>query len=201
MSGPDRVRKSHTAMCAAWLLTVFLCAAPIAAAVGDDSEATLRAAIGGPFELVDQNGEVRRDSDFRGQFMLVYFGYNWCPDICPTTLWQVSAALDRLGDRAGHVQPIYITVDPERDTVADMKIYASHFHPSLVALTGGEAQIADVANAYHVEYEKSGNVDGDDYYVDHTAYVFLMDPSGNFLRFFSHEAQAEEIASGVQEFM
>lgn len=195
------MRKGHAAVCAAWLLALFVCVAPVSVAVGDDSAATLRAAIGGPFELVDQNGEVRRDSDFRGQFMLVYFGYNWCPDICPMTLWQVSAALDRLGDRAGQVQPIYITVDPERDTVDAMKHYASHFHPSLVALTGSQAQIAHVAGAYHVQYEKSGNVDGDDYYVDHTAYIFLMDPSGAFLRFFSHEALAEEIASGVQDFM
>ncbi|MEM7124451.1 MAG: SCO family protein [Pseudomonadota bacterium] len=195
------MRKSHAAVCAAWLLIAATFMAPTAPAAGDDGAATLRVAIGGPFELVDQNGEVRSDSDFRGQFMLVYFGYNWCPDICPTTLWQVSAALDRLGEQAGQVQPIYITVDPERDTVDSMKYYASHFHPSLVALTGSQAQIADVASAYQVEYAKSGNVDGDDYYVDHTAYVFLMDPSGNFLRLFSHEALAEEIASGVLDFM
>lgn len=166
-----------------------------------ETESEVRVQLGGPFELVDQFGATRHDSDFLGQYMLVYFGYIWCPDVCPAGLWNITLALEKLGERAKRVQPIFITVDPERDTVADMRRYAEHFHPSLVALTGNTLDIMSVADSYLVKYRKSGNVDGDDYMVDHSAYMYLMDPSGDFVRFFSHEAQSDEIATGIGEIL
>ncbi|MEM7170047.1 MAG: SCO family protein [Pseudomonadota bacterium] len=156
--------------------------------------------IGGPFELIDHNNIARRDSDFQGRHMLVYFGYNWCPDICPTTLYNMSSALDLLGERdANRVQPIYISLDPRRDSPDDLKDYIQSFHPSFVALTGSEQEVSAVAKAYGVDYEKVWDSSGDFYYVDHTALIFLLDSKGNFVRFFSHEAQGKEIAQGLRE--
>src|SRR2546430_87373 len=103
--------------------------------------------IGGPFTLVDQNGVTRRPDDFRGKLMLIYFGYTYCPDVCPTELQTMTEALERLGDKAPMVQPIFITVDPERDTPEQMKSYAENFDPRLVALTGSAAQVAEAAKA------------------------------------------------------
>ena len=173
----------------------------LSAKAGNNSEVPPHIEIGGPFELTDQHGAVRRDTDFRGRYMLVYFGYNWCPDVCPTSLYNMSVALDKLGPTAAFVQPIYITVDPERDTVEAMKDYAEHFHPSLVALTGRKAEIYAAARAYRVYFEKTGDVEGQDYFMDHTAFIYLMDTSGKFLRYFSHEAMAEEIATGIKELL
>ncbi|MEM7022814.1 MAG: SCO family protein [Pseudomonadota bacterium] len=171
------------------------CSMALAAAA---SETAPRVHLGGPFALTDQHGTVRHDTDFRGHYMLVYFGYNWCPDVCPMSLYNITAALEQLGDQATKVQPIYVTIDPERDTVEEMKAYAEHFHPSLVALTGTLAQTEAVAEAYGVRYERVGE-GADDYYVDHTALIYLMDPAGSFVRFFSHEAMAAEIALGLKE--
>lgn len=173
---------------------------PMSATNTADADATPVIRIGGPFELTDQYGVVRRDTDFQGRFMLVYFGYNYCPDICPTSLYHMSIALDKLGPAAAKVQPIYITVDPDRDTVEAMADYAANFHPSLVALTGDKSRIFEVASSYKVKYRVAGKERGDDYLVDHSAFIYLMDRSGKFLRYFSHEAMADEIADGVREF-
>ncbi len=167
---------------------------------GKDRTATGQALIGGPFELVDQYGAVRRDTDFRGRYMLVYFGYNYCPDVCPTSLFNMTVALEALSDGAAEqIQPIYVTVDPERDTVAEMKTYADNFHPALVALTGSAEQTATAASAYRVYYAKAG--DGDDYLMDHSSFIYLMDPDGNYVRHFSHTASADDIANGLEELL
>ena len=169
-------------------------------AKGADREAAQRVQIGGPFKLIDQHGAVRRDTDFKGQYMLVYFGYNWCPDICPSSLYNMTLALEKLGAAADRVQPIYITVDPERDTVEEMNVYADHFHPSLIALTGLQAQIAAVASAYGVRFNKAEEARGEDYFIDHTSFVYLMDPEGQFLRFFVHETTPDDMAAGIQKY-
>src|SRR5580698_5417138 len=109
---------------------------------GGETNSAASLPVGGPFSLTDQNGAVHQDADFRGKLMLVYFGYTYCPDICPATLLAMSQALDQLGPEADQVQPIFITVDPERDTQAQMKLYASNFHPRLLALTGSAEQVA-----------------------------------------------------------
>lgn len=142
------------------------------------------ATIGAPFSLIDQQGNRRVDGDFRGRLMLVFFGFTHCPDICPAELQTMSAALDDLGVEAERVTPIFITVDPARDTVAAMRDYAANFHPRLVALTGTEAEIAAVAKAYRAYYRKaagdnSGN--GDVYLMEHSSIIYLMGADGRFL--------------------
>lgn len=156
------------------------------------------ALVGGPFELVDQDGNVRRDADFRGDYMLVFFGYTFCPDVCPATLYNVTLALDGLDeDVASRIQPIFITVDPARDTAAAMKAYAGNFHSRLISLTGTDDQIAAVAKGYRVYYAKAG--EGDDYLVDHSAFIYLMDPDGRYDQHFSHNTSADELAEALAD--
>ncbi len=162
------------------------------------------ALVGGPFELVDQDGEPRSAADFRGRYMLVYFGYTYCPDICPTSLLSMTQALDLLAETdpeaARKVAPVFITVDPERDTVETMAAYASSFHEDLVALTGTAEQIAGAAKAYRVFYAKYDDAGGD-YLMDHTSLIYLMGPDGAYLSHFGHTAQAEEIAAGLRRYL
>src|SRR5690348_14169739 len=155
------------------------------------------ALIGGPFHLIDQNGQTRSDSDFRGQYLLVFFGFTNCPDVCPTTLSTVTNAMDKLGSDAAKVTPLFITVDPERDTPAVMKAYAANFTPRLVALSGSPDAIAAAAKLYRIYYKKVG--EGADYSMDHTALVYLMAPDGSYLAHFSPDATADDIAKDLRE--
>ena len=161
------------------------------------------ALIGGPFELVDQNGETRTPADFAGRHMLVYFGFTFCPDICPTSLLTMTHALQELGETAPAtaeaVVPVFITVDPERDTVETMKSYAEHFHPEMVALTGSMEQIETAAKAYRVYYRKVESEDATDYLVDHSGFIYLMDAEGNYLSHFPHNVTTEELAKALSE--
>ena len=158
--------------------------------------------LGGPFALRDQTGRQRTDDEFRGQLMLIFFGYTYCPDVCPTSLQTMSDVLDSLGAKADRVQPIFITVDPERDTVAQLKDYTAHFHPRLLALTGTAAEIASVAKAYRVYYRKAepaeADENSDDYLVDHTSIMYLMDRDGAYLHLFRHDAPASDIAAEIE---
>jgi cytochrome oxidase Cu insertion factor (SCO1/SenC/PrrC family) len=154
------------------------------------------ALVGGPFTLTDQNGKPRSDADFRGQYLLVFFGYTNCPDVCPTTLQTLSDALGKLGPDAAKVTPIFITIDPERDTAQALKAYAANFDPRLVALTGSPAQIAQVAKEYRVYYAKAG--EGPSYSMDHTALVYLMGPDGAYLEMFAPQMSADEIAKELR---
>jgi cytochrome oxidase Cu insertion factor (SCO1/SenC/PrrC family) len=144
-----------------------------------------REPVGGPFELTDQTGHTRTERDFRGKLMLVYFGFTYCPDICPTDLQAIGLALDKLGSDAERVQPLFITVDPERDTAEHLAQYVPMFHPRLIGLTGNAEAIRKAADAYKVYYAKVslGKAPGD-YTVDHTAFIYLMDRDGNYLGFF-----------------
>ena len=161
------------------------------------------ALVGGPFELVDQHGRTRRDGDFRGRPMLVYFGYTYCPDICPTTLLTMSQGLDGFADTnpdlAKEIVLVFITVDPERDTVETLAVYAPHFHEDLVALTGTAEQVAAAAKAYHVYYAKAEDGGTGDYLMDHSGFIYLMDRAGGYLTHFSHSATAAEIAAGLRQ--
>lgn len=156
-------------------------------------------AIGGPFALVDQNGETRTAKDFRGQYMLVYFGYTYCPDVCPTTLQDMVQALDMLGARAKRVTPVFITVDPARDTPEHLRQYAAQFSPRLVALTGSRKAIAEAAKAYHVYYAKSG--EGDDYLMDHSSFIYLMGPDGRYVAHFAHGISPAKMARRIESFI
>ena len=157
-------------------------------------------AVGGPFELVSHEGRAVTDADYRGRLMLVFFGFTYCPDVCPTALTAVSRALDLLGADAVHVAPLFVTVDPERDTLEQLKEYIRHFHPRLVGLTGTAEQIAKAAKAYRVYYAKARpqGAPADEYTMDHTAILYLMGRDGKFLAHFSHGTEPEAIAARVR---
>lgn len=155
------------------------------------------AAIGGPFRLTDQNGKPRGDADFRGQYTLVFFGYTNCPDVCPTTLQTLTDAMTELGPKAEKVTPVFITVDPERDTAKALKDYAANFTPRLVMLTGSPADIAAVAKEYRVYYAKAG--EGPNYAMDHTALIYLMGPDGTYVTHYAPQATADDIAKDLSK--
>ncbi len=158
------------------------------------------ARIGGPFALVDQDGRARTDQDFRGGYMLIYFGYTFCPDVCPTALSDMIAAVDELGPRARRIQPLFITIDPGRDTPNRLKTYVPSFHPRLVGLSGSEAQITAVAKAYRVYYAKAGDSEaGPDYLMDHSSTIYLMDPEGRYVTHFSHGTGPRQIAERLRD--
>lgn len=156
------------------------------------------APIGGPFTLTDQQGKQVTDADFRGKFMLVYFGYTYCPDVCPTTLNEVMKVYAELPpEQQAKLAPIFITVDPERDTVAQMNQYVTSFSPALIGLTGSPDQVAAAERGYHVYARKSGSEPN--YTMDHTSILYLMGKDGKFLRHFNGDAPPQEIAEGLKE--
>jgi cytochrome oxidase Cu insertion factor (SCO1/SenC/PrrC family) len=162
--------------------------------------------FGGPFSLTDQNGKRRTDMDFRGKYMLVFFGYTYCPDVCPTALAVEAQALDMLGPSASRIVPIFITVDPKRDTPGKLKSYLTAFEasppsprPNFVGLTGTDEDIAAVARAYRVYYQ--AHIDGfrtdADYSVDHTSDTYLMSPEGKFVAYYSLGISPDEMAADL----
>lgn len=155
-------------------------------------------AIGGPFTLTDQNGRRVTDVDFRGRFMLVYFGYTYCPDVCPTELNTIALAMNGLGVDAAQVVPVFITVDPERDTPASLKAYLASFGPEFVGLTGSEEEIAAAARAYRVYYKKAEDSDPQSYTVDHTSLVYLMGKDGKIVALFRTGATPDDLAAGIK---
>ena len=158
-----------------------------------------REPVGGPFELVDQNGRARTERDFRGKLMLVYFGFTYCPDVCPTDLQAIGLALDKLGADADSVQPLFVTVDPERDTTKHLAEYVPLFHPRLIGLTGSPEAIRKAADAYKVYYAKVPlGKDAGDYTVDHTAFIYLMDRHGNYLGFFPPGTSADRMVEIIR---
>lgn len=158
--------------------------------------------VGGPFDLVDGDGRAVADRDFRGKYMLIYFGYASCPDVCPTTLGAIADAMDRLGTQADKVQPIFITVDPKRDTPAVIKRYVALFSSRLVGLTGSEDAVARAAKAYKVYSAKHDAEPGStDYAVDHSSILYVMGPDGRFLAPISASASAGEIATELERLM
>ena len=155
--------------------------------------------IGGSFTATDQNGKTVSDADFRGKYMLVYFGYTFCPDMCPTGLSSITHALDQIGaEAAAKVQPVFITIDPERDTPAKLKEYIASFYPSIVALSGTAAQTAEAAKAYQVYYTKTNEADGEDYMMDHSSLIYLMDPQGHFITTFNEDADPAVLVKALQ---
>ena len=156
-----------------------------------------QADIGGPFSLIDHNGVRRTEADFLGKYTLIFFGYTYCPDICPTTLAVLSAALREMGETADRVVPVLVSVDPARDTPEVMRTYLSAFGPRFVGLTGSEEEIAEVARVYRVYYQSHAQ-DGPDYTVDHSSVIYLMGPDGNFITNYTLEAGPQEIAADVK---
>ena len=158
--------------------------------------------IGGPFTLVDGAGRQITDRDFRGKYMLVYFGYTFCPDVCPTTLNEVAEALDHLGGKADRLQPIFITVDPKRDTPAVVKQYAAAFTPRLIGLTGSDDQISKVAQEYRVYYAEHRSGPGpNDYTMDHSSVLYLMGPDGKFIAPIRADEDGTQMAADLGRLM
>ena len=171
--------------------------------VSSETRSSGSALIGGPFTLTDQAGKQRSEADLKGHYALVYFGYTYCPDICPTSLSTMTQALDLLAeqapDKARAVLPVFITVDPARDTVEALATYAGHFHPRLLALTGTEEEVATAAKAYRIFYQKVEEPGASDYLMDHSSVLYLMAPDGSYLTHFTHASTAEDIAKGLGE--
>jgi protein SCO1/2 len=159
--------------------------------------ATRPSSVGGPFQLTDQNGHAVSDRDFKGEPFIVFFGFTNCPDICPTTLFEMSEVLKRLGPDAGRTAALFVSVDPERDTPAKLKDYLSSFHPRIFGLTGTPEEIATVEKEYRVYAKKVPLKDGD-YTMDHTAVVYLMDKDGRFVAPFNLKKSADEAAADLR---
>ena len=152
--------------------------------------------IGGPFALETAAGAKVTDQTYRGKWMVVYFGYTSCPDACPTALNNISVALEKLGKTADKIQPLFITVDPERDKPPVMSAFLESFDPRIVGLLGTRAQIDAVANAYRVFF-KLHKEQGDNYLVDHSAYFYLMGPDGKFVDIVEGATPGDQIAAKV----
>ena len=158
--------------------------------------------IGGAFTLEDGNGKAVTDRDFRGSYMLVYFGYTFCPDVCPTTLSAMADAMDRLGPQAGRVRPVFITVDARRDTPSVVKQYVAAFGQGIVGLTGTPEEIAKVAKAYRVYYAEHRTGPGaDDYAMDHSSVLYLMDPNGGFVAPMRTDMSGAELSANLRRLM
>lgn len=155
--------------------------------------------IGGPFTLTDHTGETVTEADFHGRLMLVYFGFSSCPDFCPTDLSIIAQAVDELGPAGEAVVPVFVSVDPNRDTPEVLASYVGLFHPRMVGLTGSDEQIAAVADAYRVYYARVPSDDPDFYAVDHTTFTYLMGPDGSNLLMFPHGTHPERMAEAVAQ--
>ena len=154
--------------------------------------------IGGPFTLTDGSGHAVSDRDLRGHYLLVYFGYTFCPDVCPTTLTAMAGALDKLGKQADRVTPVFITVDPERDTPKVVGAYVAAFSPRILGLTGTSQQIAAVAREYRVYYAKRRTGEGaGDYTMDHSSIIYLMAPDGHFIAPVAADGTASQMAADI----
>lgn len=161
---------------------------------------TAVAAVGGPFQLEDQNGKPFSDKDMKGRPYLVFFGFTHCPDVCPTTLFDMSQVLRKLGSDADRTGAVFITVDPDRDTPAVIKDYLSNFDPHLRGLTGSDAAVEKAIKAYRV-YAKKVPLDNGDYTMDHTAVVYLMDKDGHFVAPFDLKRTPEAAANDLRRYM
>jgi protein SCO1/2 len=155
--------------------------------------------IGGPFDLIDQNGRRRTDAEFRGKLLILYFGYTHCPDVCPTDLIAISSAIRLLGAAGNNVQPIFITVDPQRDTVEHLRGYVPTFHPRLIGLTGSEHDIRTLALAYKVYYAKTAAEHGEPYAIDHTGFIYLVGGDGKYLGFFPPGTPPERMVEVIRQ--
>jgi protein SCO1/2 len=160
---------------------------------------TGQANVGGPFHLTDQNGKQVSDADFRGRYMLIYFGYSFCPDVCPTTLAIMGQALDKLGnERAQRIVPVFITIDPARDTPKVLADYMKAFGPQFVGLTGSTAQIKAAEKEYHV-YAVKRPLEGGNYGMDHSSVIYLMGPNGKMVSFYDEAISPDDLAKDLKQ--
>jgi cytochrome oxidase Cu insertion factor (SCO1/SenC/PrrC family) len=189
---------------AAALAAALLCAAPTARATQDEAARLMnelmsgKAAVGAPFTLTDADGRKRRLADFRGKVVLLYFGYTFCPDVCPTDLMHIAAAIRSLGAAGDAVQPLFVTLDPARDTPELLRRYSRAFHPRFIALRGSETETRRVARAFKVYSEKvSGS--GPGYLLNHAAFTFMLDREGRYVSFFPPGTPGSRMAPMIRE--
>ena len=157
-----------------------------------------RIAVGGPYALTDQDGQPRASTDFHGKYQMVYFGYTFCPDVCPTTLAVMSAALDKMGIDQNRIVPIFITIDPDRDTPAVLKKYMAAFGPRFVGLTGKPDEIAEVEKEFRV-YARKQPLAGGKYGMDHSSVIYLMGPDGKLVGFYDDPISPEDLAKDLKK--
>lgn len=169
---------------------------------GSQSQA-MRVQIGGPFTLTDHTGKRVTEQDFAGKYMLIYFGYTFCPDVCPTSLSVMAEALDQLSpEELAKVVPVFVTVDPERDTPEVMASYVPHFHAKLVGLTGSVDEVKAAARGYKAFYAKVNADDPDgNYTMDHSSITYLMGPDGVYVTHFNHGTEAAKMAARLKELL
>lgn len=158
-----------------------------------------RVLIGGAFTLENTKGQEVRDTDFHGKLMLVYFGFTYCPDVCPAGLQTMSQVLKQLGGERDEVQPLFITLDPERDTKTQMASYMKHFDAGIIGLTGTKEQVDAVIAAYRVYANKVPGKNASDYMMDHSAFMYLMDREGNYITHFSPDSTVAAIVEAVEK--
>jgi protein SCO1 len=200
MNGPGRSLRVVSMLGAFFCGLAVVLAAILFVAGRSSSVGPAIAAVGGPFQLLDQDGKSVSDADMKGRPFLVFFGYTHCPDVCPTTLFEMSQMLHALGPDAGRIGALFITVDPERDTPAVLKDYLGSFDPHLRGLTGDPAAVDAALKAYRVYAKKVPIKDGD-YTMDHTAVVYLMDKNGRFVAPFNMKRTAEAEAADVRGYL
>ena len=192
---------------ALWMLTAVAASGAIALWVSrhwgpppaPDALESTRALITGEFSLVDHGGKAVTKADYRGKWMLVSFGFTYCPDVCPLTLDAMSRVMDALGDDAERVVPLFISVDPERDKPEVMADYVAAFHPAVIGLTGSPEQVRDAAKNYRAYYKKvamEGVADG--YTMEHSAFVYLMNTEGDYQQHFAYSDPPEDITAGIR---
>lgn len=156
------------------------------------------ALVGGPFTMVNQSGETVTEKTYAGKPMLLFFGYTYCPDVCPTELQVMAEALRQLGAKGSDIQPIFVSVDPARDTPETLKAYVANFGEQFIGLTGSPEQLAAMAQGYRVFYQKVDNKDAPDaYLMDHSSIIYLMGPDGKFLKHFTYSTDAKALAEGI----
>ncbi|NQU56994.1 MAG: SCO family protein [Rhodospirillales bacterium] len=191
------------------LLAIFV-SGPVYAAADEDGKLARYGQYGGPFSLVDHHGKTVTDRNFLGKYVLMFFGYTYCPDVCPTTMQVIGDALDALGEKGQNIQPVFVSVDPDRDTLKELASYVSHFHPRMIALSGSKDQILSIADDYGATYFKvyqgpsTGDDDKDgkgDYLISHSAAVYLMGPDGKFITLFPFGTSSEGIAQGIENIL
>ena len=170
---------------------------------GPDSSGTHRVTqvVGGPFSLVSTEGQAVSPATWPGKLLVIAFGYGFCPDICPTSLGTIAHALDRLGPDGARIQPLFITIDPERDSGDKLRNFVGQFHPRLIGLTGTPARIADAARAYKVYYNKVEGGTPGNYTIDHTAFFFAADDRGEVVKVFSHDITSDKLAAELSELL
>jgi protein SCO1/2 len=169
---------------------------------GDRVQSSGKALVGGPFALVDPSGKTVTDQDFRGRYMLIFFGYTHCPDICPAELQVMAAALDRLGDKAKKVVPIFITLDPERDTPEAVGAYVKNFSQNIVGLTGSMDAISAAAKSYRVSFSKfEDKNNGDNYTIDHSALAYLMGADGEYITHIPYGTSVAQMVDTLNRYL